>query len=94
MSKILYTAIIIGFWFFYPLGLMLMGEGNYDIYVQDTRDYANPTLLDYIGTAISLVGNYFQLLVIGIPDAPFIINRIVNFLQIISGLLIFVLLKE
>lgn len=106
--KEIIAIIIIGINLFFPFGVMLMGSNNFTTldtqnYISNIEQPITENsegiegFFSTIGMYLSLLGNaisiYFKAMYFIIPNAPAFLGLIVLFFQIISGLIVYLLLR-
>lgn len=93
-NKLVMAVFIIGFWLLYPIPFMFMENANFDNVMLDGSNVKS-TIEDanIITAPKDMLSIYFDIFFTGIPDASFIINRFINLMQLVSGLILFLLIR-
>lgn len=93
-TKYVLAMSIILFWLVLPIPLMLMGVGGFDeLSTLDQKRATEPTTITVIMDLGNYLAVYFKTMFFLIPNANAYIMRFVNFLQLMSGLLILVMIR-
>lgn len=100
MNKFGALAFIIGFWLLLPIPFMYLNIGGYSTLNFDKlAEIESPQEVSWVesvgtffSTAITLIGIYFQTMLLWINGVPMIINIFLWFLRIISGLSLLLIL--
>lgn len=96
MSKLVILISIISFWVVFPMFIMFMEGDSYDsefkIVVKE-GELREATPLTFIQSIMESFGTFFQILIVGIPNAHKYINLFVRILQIISLLTIIMIIR-
>lgn len=94
MSKYALAIVIIAFWLLLPIPFMMMKISGYPVLDQTViQEVKEPDILYNIAYFGALVKFYFQTLFFVIPGVNFYVARFINFIQLISALLVFLLLR-
>ena len=94
MSKEVIMVFIIGFWLIFPLPMMFLNIGGFEeIDYGSLESTSKPTLLNYLGLGIDLLGMYFFTIFIWVIDAPLFLNIFFIFLRLISGFMLVLILR-
>lgn len=91
MTNYKIMLFVIAFWLFLPLPFMFAGLSNYtlvDTSKLNADSVREPTILDYIGTFLTIIGTYFQFMFLWISGIPVYLNLFIWVLRLISGFVI------
>lgn len=94
MTKFLFIFFIIAFWVFLPIGYMIVDRTDFNsMDLDELSSVKKPSFIDYITISIKVIGFYFQIFSLGLPNMPNIVNFFLFFLKAVSALIVIILAK-
>lgn len=87
IDKTSIAVFLIAFWLFLPLPMMLFNVGEF-------REITIDESTNEISVLSSVPATYFDLLIFNIPNANFWLLRFINFLQLMTLLVAYLLIRE
>lgn len=97
MSKLKYSAFILGFWLLLPLGMAIMGIGGFDSLELNVPSEPPRNIVvgffQWANSILDILGMYFRLFVFSIAGIPLVLQWGLRFMQLLSLIIMLLILR-